>query len=198
MSKKPLIPFSWMPGSWGLKGKTREIAQAEYELSGIELEQRLIEINLKDDPTAYAIHMLDVQKKHNKISDYEYDIEKIKLQTDDDTAKEIALLDVDLANGKISQTVYDRRRADALGEPWVSMPKIHWNPLGKARAYFEMDYNEHFIKQLRENGYEGKETEIVNLWMNDVCISILEEINDMDAEYATPSRRAGGPNPEVE
>ena len=78
MSKKPLIPFSWMPGSWGLKGKTREIAQAEYELSGIELEQRLIEINLKDDPKAYAIHMLDVQKKHNKISDYEYDIEKIK------------------------------------------------------------------------------------------------------------------------
>ena len=198
MKKKPLIPFSWMPGSWGLKGKTREIARAEYELSGIELEQRLLEINLKDDPKAFALHMLDAQKKHKAISDYDYDIEKAKLSNDDDVAKELALLDVELANNKISQAVYDRRRADTLGEPWVSMPKIHWNPLGKARAYFEMDYNEHFIKQLRENGYEGEETEIVNLWMNDVCIGILEEINDMDAEFATPSRRAGGPNPDLE
>ena len=191
--KKPLIPFSWMPGSWGLKGKTREIAQAEYELSGIDLEQRLIEINLKDDPRSLALHMLEIQHKHGKITDYDHDIERATIQTNDEvnTVKELSILDVDLAHGKITQPVHDRCRADLLGEPWVSMPKIHWNPMGKARAYFEMDYNEHFIKQLKENGYEGAESDMVNQWMNDVCIGILEEINGMEAEFATPSRRGG-------
>ena len=38
------LKFGMMPGHWGLKGKTREIAKAEYELEGFELEERLLEI----------------------------------------------------------------------------------------------------------------------------------------------------------
>ena len=189
--KKPLIPFSWMPGSWGLKGKTREIAQAEYELSGTELEEALIRINLKHDPDGLAINLLEMRRKNGQISDYEYDISRAKLDNKDETAQSLAMLNVDLSHGKIDQPTHDRKKADLLGEPWVSMPRIHWNPLGKSRAYFEMDYNSHFIKQLRDNGYEGEESDIINQWMNDVCIGILEEINDMDVEFATPTRRGG-------
>ena len=32
------IPFGWLPASWGLKGKSRELAEAEYYLSGYELD----------------------------------------------------------------------------------------------------------------------------------------------------------------
>ena len=189
--KKPLSPFSWMPGSWGLKGKTREIAQAEYELSGTELEEALIRINLKHDPDGLAINLLEMRRKNGQISDYEYDISRAKLDNKDETAQSLAMLNVDLSHGKIDQPTHDKKKADLLGEPWVSMPRIHWNPLGKSRAYFEMDYNSHFIKQLRDNGYEGEESDIINQWMNDVCIGILEEINDMDVEFATPTRRGG-------
>lgn len=185
------LPFSLMPGSWGLRGKTREIARAEYELSGAELEEALLRINLADDPTALALGILDMQKKHGKISDYEHGIARAKIIHEEGKDRELAILDADLAHGKIDQMIYDRKRADILGEPWVSMPKIHWNPLGKNRAYFEIDYNDHFIEQLRKNGYEGEESEVVNQWMNDVCIGILEEINDMDVEFITPTRRGG-------
>jgi len=190
MPRKPIIPFWMMPGSWGLKGKTREIAQAEYELDQDALAEKLLEINHRDDPNVLAQKKLDLMLSSDNIGQYDYARQVVTLTTKDSTAREMAMLDIDLKYEKISQLEYDRKKADLLKEPWVAMPKIHWNPLGKARAYFEMDYNEYFITQLKENGYEGSEPEMVNQWMNDVCVGILEEINDMDAEYATPSRRS--------
>jgi hypothetical protein len=189
MFRKPLIPFGFWPGHWGLKGKTRDIARAEYELSGIELSEKLLEINYSDDPTQLEIKKLELRRKFNEIPLHSYDVGIAKLTIQDEKQRQLAILDADLKYEKITQNDYDRKKADILEEPWVAMPKIHWNPYGKARAYFEMNYNEYFIKQLKENGYEGTEQDMVNQWMNDVCIGILEEINGMEAEYATPSHR---------
>jgi hypothetical protein len=195
--KKPLIPFGWMPGHWGLKGTTREIAKAEYELSGVDLDLRLAEIRF--DPKAFAVERLAILRRYDLITVEEFEKQVTDLaEFDDPKKKDLARLDLDLKHKKITQDQYDRKKADILGEAWVSMPRIHWNPMGKNRAYFEMDYNEHFIKQLRDSGYEGDDTEIVNQWMNDVCIAVLEETNGMDVEYATPSRRSGGPDPTLE
>ena len=44
----PKLPFGTLPGHWGLKGKTREIAKAEYELEGYALELQLLLIK-KDE-----------------------------------------------------------------------------------------------------------------------------------------------------
>lgn len=189
--KKPLIPFGWMPGHWGLKGSTRDVAKAEYELSGVDLELRLAEIRAGNEQelerqTAEILH------RHGKISDEDLERRNTDLADfSDENEKALANLAIDLKHGKITQDQHDRRKADILGEPWVSMPRIHWNPLGKARAYFELEYNDHFIKQLRETGYAGEDEELVSQWMNDVCISILEEINGMDADLATVTRRGG-------
>ena len=38
-----------MPASWGLKGKTRAIAEAEYYYEGEELEKALAEINAETE-----------------------------------------------------------------------------------------------------------------------------------------------------
>ena len=195
--KKPLIPFGWWPGHWGLKKSTRDIARAEYELEGLELELRLAEIRSKDNDDL-ELEKLAILRKHDRITEDEYMRKIVDLSPVDENKKKLEHLDIDLKHKKITQDQYDRKKADLLGEAWVSMPRIHWNPLGKNRAYFEMDYNEHFIKQLRDSGYDGDDTEIVNQWMNDVCISILEETNGMDVEYATPSKRAGGPDPSLE
>jgi len=187
--KKPFIPFSWWPGSWGLKGKTRQIAQAEYELSGIELQSRLLEINHGDDPKAMAALKLEMEKKLGMIDDYSYDRQKVDISDKEDTEKQISLLEVDLAHGKITKDQHDRKKADLLGEPWVSMPRINWDPSISSRTYFQLDYNEHFLEFLRENGYEGEEDDVVSTWLNDICISIAEEISGLDAEMLTPSRR---------
>jgi hypothetical protein len=187
---KPIIPFGWWPGHWGLKGSTRERARAEYELTGMELEEKLLEISIGHDPDALALQLLELQKKHGKISDYDYDTSvAVVTHKTDESSLGLAKLDIDLAHGKIIQDQYDRKRADLLKEPWVSMPRIHWDPTGSGRTYFELDYNEHFISFLHSNGYEGEEDDIVNRWLNDVCISISEEITGLDAELVTPTRR---------
>jgi hypothetical protein len=174
--KKPLIPFGWMPGHWGLKGNTREIARAEYELSGAELELRLAELRLPPGDELEKAR-LQILKSHSRITEEEYTQRMIDLSPGDDRQKELARLAHDLETKKITQDQHDRKRADVLGEPWVSMPRIHWNPIGKSRAYFELEYNDHFLQQLRESGYSGEDAAMVNQWMNEVCMGILEETN---------------------
>ena len=43
------IPFWMLPASWGLTGKSKLRAKAEYELEGIELEKELARIDLTDN-----------------------------------------------------------------------------------------------------------------------------------------------------
>jgi len=192
--KKPLIPFGWLPGHWGLKGTTREIARAEYELSGADLEIRLAE--LRSEPEDFPKKRLEILRRHGLMTVEEFDSQMTELgEFDDPKKKALAKLDLDLKYERITRERYDRARADLLGEPWVSMPRIHWNPLGKSRAYFELEYNEHFLSQLRENGYEGGDDDIVNQWMNYTCAGILNEISENNFVSGT---RPGGPDPDDE
>lgn len=189
--KKPLIPFGWLPGHWGLRGKTREIARAEYELSGVELDKKLLEIQHNNDPKALSLSLIELERKFNICDEYTFEKKKIEIElSHDEKAKKLAWLDLDLKNKKIEQMSYDKQKADLLEEPWVSMPKIVWDPINKGRTYFELDYNDYFIKYLKDNGYDGEDDEIINRWLNDVCISITEEINDLEGEFITPSRRS--------
>jgi hypothetical protein len=70
MKKK--LPFWMLPASWGLKGKTRSIAEAEYYFEGKELEETLAEINA-ETPEDKEISVLAVKLKHEEISQDAYD-----------------------------------------------------------------------------------------------------------------------------
>ena len=182
------IPFNWLPGSWGLRGKTYEIAQAEYELSGIELDQKLAEIEHRGDHKSFQRAQLDILKKHGQLTQEDYDTKIVEIDHDDDQGKKLAKLDVDLKHKKIDQITYDKKRADILGEPWVSMPKIHWDPLNNGKTFFELDYNEHFLSYLKKNGYDGADDEIINRWLNDICMSITEEFGEAET-FILPTPR---------
>ena len=189
--KTPLIPFSWMPGSWGLRGKSREIAQAEYELSGEELAVKLLEINHRDDPKTLELEKLNLELSNSRIDQYEYDRRLVLLSKYEGPAeKDLALLAVEKTHNKITESEYEKRKADIKKEPWVSMPVINWDPNISNRTFFELDYNEYFQQHLRNNGYDGDDDTIINRWLNDICISIAEDINGMEAELITPTRRA--------
>jgi hypothetical protein len=195
--KKPLIPFGWMPGHWGLKGTTREIAKAEYELTGIDLELALAEIRIPDAIDRER-EKLAILRSYGRITLEEFARKIIDLAPIDDNQRKLEHLEQDLKSGKITQEQHDRRRADVVGEPWVSMPRIHWNPAGKARAYFELEYNDHFLKQLRDNGYEGDDAAVVNQWMNEICESVITESYGNEESFVSSARRSGGPNPDDE
>lgn len=183
MSKKK-IPFHLLPASWGLKGKTRKIAEAEYLYTGYELDIALANINFENEKER-DLEIISVDLKHQKIDEYEADRRKARLlnkDTDDKTV-ELAMLDVDLKHSKLSQQEYDRKKADVIGEPYMAMPKISWDPSDPSKTFFELDYNEHFINFLEKNGYAGTEEEVINKWLNDVCNSVLDEMAISEPDF---------------
>lgn len=105
-----LLPFWLMPGSWGLKGKTRDIAKAEYELNGYERDAKVAEIKYADEPKVLARQLVKIKHKHRKLTDYQYDVELAMLKPED--VREQELLDVELKWGKINQYDYDVKCAE--------------------------------------------------------------------------------------
>ena len=136
-----------MPASWGLKGKSRAIAEAEYYYEGEDLEKALAEI--------------DAESEDDKV---------------------LAALDIDLKNERIGRSEYDKRRAEILKEPYVNVLHMDVNPENAKAGYIELDWNEHFVKFLHDNGYTGTSDEdVVNKWFNDVCRTVLiQEQADLD------------------
>jgi hypothetical protein len=191
------IPFWMVPGAWGLKGKSRDIAQAEYELRGYDLEVRLAELNHQDDPVALARNILDIDLKYKKIEQYAYDLSKSTLNKEG-VAADVAKLEVELKHERVTPQEYERKKADLLGEPWMAMPKISWDPINPSKTYFELDYNDHFLKFLRDNAYVGSDEECINRWLNDVCLSVLDEMGQPEPELVSTVRKIRLPDGKTE
>ena len=69
------LPFRMMPGSWGLRGKTRAIAEAEYYYEGDELKAKLAEIEADGDPVQTELNVLAEKLKAGEITFPEYEKE---------------------------------------------------------------------------------------------------------------------------
>ena len=142
------LPFRMMPGSWGLRGKTRAIAEAEYYYEGEELAKKLAEIEADGDP---------VQTELNVLAD------KLK-------------------QGELTFPEYEKECANVKGEPYVNVLDMGIDPDNVSNGYFELDYNDLFVKMLSEHGITGKsDEEIVNTWFNRICRTIVaQETADLD------------------
>lgn len=61
-------------------------------------------------------------------------------------------------------------------EPWVGVLETHVNPDNPANGFFELDWNEYFIVQLKSHGYDGPtEESIVEAWFQMLCKNIGNE-----------------------
>ena len=79
--KKRLIPFKFLPASWGLSGKTKEVAQAEYELTGYDLDVALAEINHEKDSLEYKLAKAEIDNRYgkfNSVNEYEKHVATLK------------------------------------------------------------------------------------------------------------------------
>jgi hypothetical protein len=182
------IPFGFLPASWGLKGKSRQIAEAEYNLEGYDLDVALALIE-HTNGVEYNNALIAIDLKHKKIDQLEADRRSARLQHQEGSVElEVALLEVSKKHELISQIDFDKKRADIMEEPFMAMPKISWDPIDPSKTYFELDYNEHFITYLERNGYAGTEEEIINRWLNDVCLSVLDDVAPTDNEFVKTVR----------
>ncbi len=69
-----------------------------------------------------------------------------------------------------------KERATRKNEPWVSVLNTHVNKDNIKNGFFELDWNEHFIVQLKQEGYgfDGdKDEEIVDRWFRELCANVV-------------------------
>ncbi len=188
MKKKNLLPFGTLPGHWGLAGRTREIAKAEYELDGYELQERLLEIDKEVlGEQVFTEKLLDLKLKFSKISVNEYNRATADLITDD-TQRELAILKLDLADKKISIQDYEKRVATLKNEPWVTVLKMDCTKASSLEGSFELDWNSAFVAKLRDEGYEAPTDDgIVNQWFMELCRNIALEEFDGTGNFTADS-----------
>jgi len=188
MASKKIVPFSWYPYTWGMAGKTREVAKAEYELAGYDLDSRLLEIN-KDqhDSTEYNRKELELLRKYGKISDDKYFYALAEL-IEDTTQRSLTILDLDFKTGKITDLEHSKQTATLKGEPWVTVLSMDFAKKTSLEGSFELDWNEFFVKKLEAEGYTAPTADlIVNQWFMEVCRNVAMEEFDGTGDFAADS-----------
>jgi hypothetical protein len=75
-------------------------------------------------------------------------------------------------------------RATRKKEPWVGVLNTHVNKENVRNGFFELDWNEHFVLKLKQEGYgvEGDpDEEIVDRWFRELCANVV-----VDGDYGGP------------
>jgi hypothetical protein len=78
---------------------------------------------------------------------------------------------------KKAEKLSDKDKATAKGEPYVKVLEVNFDKDNPGDGYFELEWNNIFVKQLLEAGYSGDNEEaIVDLWFTTLCKQISEDI----------------------
>jgi hypothetical protein len=175
------LPFSWMPGSWGLNGQSKLIAKAEYELTGWDLVSKIIEIKYADDPKAFAVEMLKAKLKHGITNEYDY-LMGIADLTLTGLELELRKLEINYKHQKLDDDEYSKMVATAKNEPYIAVVNSSYDPKQKLDGFeFEFDWNHIWLELLIECGYTGAtEEKIIQSWFTDLCRSVLVENADRE------------------
>jgi hypothetical protein len=71
-----------------------------------------------------------------------------------------------------------KERATQRGEPWVGVIETHINKENVRNGFFELDWNNEFIVQLKQAGYgydADPQEQIVDRWFRDLARNVLAE-----------------------
>ena len=77
-----------------------------------------------------------------------------------------------------------KERANRRKEPWVGVLNTHVNKDNVRNGFFELDWNDHFVLQLKQEGYGAdgdKDEEIVDRWFRELCANVV-----VDGDYGGP------------
>ena len=123
-------------------------------------------------------------------------LDKIKAQAIEDAANALAIAREAEAAAKEAQQLQEeaemaakraaeeeritklspKERATEKKEPWVAVLETHVNQENVKNGFFELDWNEYFVLQLKQQGYQGSnEEEIVDQWFQELCRNVGAE-----------------------
>ena len=82
---------------------------------------------------------------------------------------------IGVSNNK-KDNISGKDQATARGEPYVKVLDVKFDKDKRGDGYFELEWNNIFVKQLQEAGYSGAdENEIVDAWFTGLCRTIAED-----------------------
>ena len=91
-----------------------------------------------------------------------------------------------------------------VAKPQVKVVKLDFDPANPRLGSLELDWNDEFIQLLAQHGYQGgKEEEIVDAWLNDICRTILNNqypgsnVTNLDAARFVKRQNLGDGKTEV-
>jgi len=117
--------------------------------------------------------MKDWIKKVTGIKKLEEEREKLVVETAlAKTRAEAAKKEEELAK------MTPKERATASGEPYVAVLETHVNKENLRNGFFELDWTEQFVLQLKQEGYgfEGDpEEQVVDRWFRTLCKDVASE-----------------------
>jgi len=117
--KKNILPFSWLPASWGLRGDAYAIAEANYEYEGEELERALAAIQYRNNPKALARQLIEIDFRYERISAYVYEHRVAEADILDPKLLAIRKLEIEVNNERITPYEAARAKVNFTIEPGV-------------------------------------------------------------------------------
>lgn len=88
---------------------------------------------------------------------------------------------------EIKSKLEPKEAATARKEPYVAVLQTHVNDQNPRNGFFELDWNEYFIIQLKADGYFGDtDEEVVDKWWREICRNVATE------EGVNMDRRSSG------
>ena len=82
---------------------------------------------------------------------------------------------------KLEKTAKDM--ATEAGEPYIKVLDTNVDPENPKYGYFELDWNQHFVNNLKEHGFSGNtDEEVVDHWFSVLCNTIADEATPLSAD----------------
>jgi predicted metal-dependent phosphoesterase TrpH len=81
------------------------------------------------------------------------------------------------------ESLSEKEIATNNGEPYVKVLETNVDKDNPKYGYFELDWNKHFVENLKQHGFSGNtDEEIVDHWFSVLCNTIAEESTPMKPE----------------
>lgn len=120
--------------------------------------------------------------KMNKLIKKIFGIDKIEAEAIEATKTRIEAEAAAIAATKAAEEAKEQERLAKLTpkelaterkEPWVAVLETHVNKENIRNGFFELDWNEFFVLELRKAGYKGSsDEEIVDMWFSELCKNV--------------------------
>lgn len=186
------IPFCLFPFAWGMRGKARERAKAEYQLQGYDLAKKLAQIDLEG--VELERKLLEIDYKYDKIAEEPYEAQYIELM-ESGVEKQLAAVNSLLKFGHISDTEARKRTHTIQNKPFFEFNV----ELVDGDLELDVEYNDAFIAHIKQFGYEDStDSSAIDAYVSDCGRRIsqtddeaLLDANDALANSIIKSERDG-------